>query len=173
MKGFAISLLSVIFLVLLAGSVQSVATDHLELGGKGIFKNEEQVNLISSKDSKYEIFVLVEIRNAQGELISISESMRGNHISHEVADIVFNEYFGKKEIITFDNIKYEKRQLIDQQEISVEFTTFVPIWTIHFCGDIGGHPDVCMPVFQTRGAAMYVDNGDLIKNQWTILRELN
>ena len=173
MKGFAISLLSVIFLVLLAGSVQSVATDHLELGGKGIFKNEEQVNLISSKDSKYEIFVLVEIRNAQGELISISESMRGNHISYEVADIVFNEYFGKKEIITFDNIKYEKRQFIDQQEISAEFATFVAIWTIHTCGDIGGHPDVCIPVFQARGASMYVDNGDVIKNQWTILRELN
>ena len=173
MKGFAISLLSVIFLVLLTGSVQSVATDHLELGGKGIFNNENQINVILSKDSKYEMFVLVEIRNAQGELISVSESMHGEHIPHEITDYVFNESFGKKEIITFDNIKYEKRQLIDQQEISAEFTTFVPIWTIHLCGDIGGHPDVCIPVFQARGAAMYVDNGYVIKNQWTILRELN
>ena len=173
MKGFAIPLLSVIFLVLLTGSVQSVATDHLELGGKGIFNNENQINVILSKDSKYEMFVLVEIRNAQGELISVSESMHGEHIPHEITDYVFNESFGKKEIITFDNIKYEKRQLIDQQEISAEFTTFVPIWTIHLCGDIGGHPDVCIPVFQARGAAMYVDNGYVIKNQWTILRELN
>ena len=173
MKGFAISLLSVIFLVLLAGSVQSVATDHLELGGKGIFNNENQINVILSKDSKYEMFVLVEIRNAQGELISVSESMHGEHIPHEITDYMFDENFGKKEIITFDNIKYEKRQLIDQQEISAEFTTFVPIWTIHLCGDIGGHPDVCIPVFQARGAAMYVDNGYVIKNQWTILRELN
>jgi len=172
-KGFAIPLLSVIFLVLLTGSVQSVATDHLELGGKGIFNNENQINVILSKDSKYEMFVLVEIRNAQGELISVSESMHGEHIPHEITDYVFNESFGKKEIITFDNIKYEKRQLIDQQEISAEFTTFVPIWTIHLCGDIGGHPDVCIPVFQARGAAMYVDNGYVIKNQWTILRELN
>ena len=53
MKGFAIPLLSVIFLVLLTGSVQSVATDHLELGGKGIFNNENQINVILSKDSKY------------------------------------------------------------------------------------------------------------------------
>jgi len=172
-KGFAIPLLSVIFLVLLTGSVQSVATDHLELGGKGIFNNENQINVILSKDSKYEMFVLVEIRNAQGELISVSESMHGEHIPHEITDYMFDENFGKKEIITFDNIKYEKRQLIDQQEISAEFTTFVPIWTIHLCGDIGGHPDVCIPVFQARGAAMYVDNGYVIKNQWTILRELN
>ena len=172
MKGFAISLLSVIFLVLLAGSVQSVATDHLELGGKGIFKNEEQVNLISSKDSKYEIFVLVEIRNAQGELISISESMRGNHISYEVADIVFNEYFGKKEIITFDNVKYEKRQFVEQL-ISEEYITYSGTWLIYSCGDIGVHLDVCPPIFQANGPAMYVDKGDVMKNHWTVLRELN
>ena len=172
MKEFTIPLLGVIFVVLLAGSVQSIIADHLE-PGIGIFKNEDEINVILSKDSKYEIFVLVEIRNAQGELISVSESMHGEHIPHEITDYVFNESFGKKEIITFDNIKYEKGQLIDQQEISAEFTTFVPIWTIHLCGDIGGHPDACIPVFQARGAAMYVDNGDLIKNQWTILRELN
>ena len=172
MKEFTIPLLGVIFVVLLAGSVQSIIADHLE-PGIGIFKNENQINVILSKDSKYEMFVLVEIRNAQGELISISESMHGEHIPHEITDYVFNESFGKKEIITFDNIKYEKRQFIDQQEISAEFTTFVPIWTIHFCGDIGGHSAACIPVFQAHGASMYVDNGDVIKNQWTILRELN
>ena len=172
MKEFTIPLLGVIFVVLLAGSVQSIIADHLE-PGIGIFKNENQINVILSKDSKYEMFVLVEIRNAQGELISVSESMHGEHIPHEITDYVFNESLGKKEIITFDNIKYEKRQLIDQQEISVEFTDFVSIWTIHLCGDISGHPDVCMPVFQALGASMYVDNGDVVKNQWTILRELN
>ena len=172
MKGFAIPLLGVIFVTLIASSGQSISADHLE-PGIGIFKNENQVNVILSKDSKYEIFVLVEIRNAQGELISISESAHGELIPHEITDYTFNEKFGKKEIITIDNIKYEKRQLIDQQEISYELTTFVPIWTIHLCGDFGGHPEVCLPVFQSRGASMYVDNGDVIKNQWTVLRELN
>ena len=171
MKGFAISLLSVIFLVLLTGSVQSVATDHLELEGKGIFKNEEQVNLISSKDSKYEIFVLVEIRNAQGELISISESIRGDHISYEVADIVFNEYFGKKEIITFDNIKYEKRQFVEQK-ISDEQKQEV-VGVIYSCGDFGVHLDVCPPIFQANAPWFMLDKGDVMKNHWTVLRELN
>ena len=172
MKEFTIPLLGVIFVVLLAGSVQSIIADHLE-PGIGIFKNENQINVILSKDSKYEMFVLVEIRNAQGELISISESMHGEHIPHKITDYMFNENFGKKEIITFDNIKYEKRQFIDQQEISAEFTTFVPIWTIHLCGDIGGHPDTCIPIFQSRGAALYVEKDDVIKNQWVILREMN
>ena len=66
-----VPLLGVIFVLLIAGSIQSITADHLE-PGIGIFKNENLINLILSKDSKYEIFVLVEIRNAQGELISVS-----------------------------------------------------------------------------------------------------
>ena len=167
-----VPLLGVIFVLLIAGSIQSITADHLE-PGIGIFKNENQINLILSKDSKYEMFVLVEIRNAQGELVSILESMHGELIPHEISDYVFDTLMGEKEIITFDNIKYEKRQFIDQQEISAEFTTFVRIWTIHLCGDIGGHSAACIPVFQARGAAQYVEKDDVIKNQWVILREMN
>jgi len=152
--------------------IQSITADHLE-PGTGIFKNENQVNTILSKDSKYEIFVLVEIRNAQGELISVLESMHGELIPHEITDYTFNENFGKKEIITFDNIKYEKRQFIDQQVISNEYTDITTIWTIHSCGDIGGHQDACIPIFQARGAALYTEKDDVIKNQWVILREMN
>ena len=152
--------------------IQSITADHLEQG-TGIFKNENQVNTILSKDSKYEIFVLVEIRNAQGELISVLESMHGELIPHEITDYTFNENFGKKEIITFDNIKYEKRQFIDQQVISNEYTDITTIWTIHSCGDIGGHQDACIPIFQARGAALYTEKDDVIKNQWVILREMN
>jgi len=152
--------------------IQSITADHLE-PGTGIFKNENQVNTILSKDSKYEIFVLVEIRNAQGELISVLESMHGELIPHEITDYTFNENFGKKEIITFDNIKYEKRQFIDQQVISNEYTDITTIWTIHSCGDIGGHQDACIPIFQARGAALYTEKDDVIKNQWVILRETN
>ena len=172
MKEFTIPLLGVIFVVLLAGSVQSIIADHLE-PGIGIFKNENQINTILSKDSKYDIFVLAEIRNAQGELISVSESMHGELVPHEITDYVFDEYFDKKGIITLNNIEYEKRQFVDQQEISNEFTDLVAIWTIHSCGDIAGHTDVCIPIFQARGGFMYLDKDDVIKNQWTILREMN
>ena len=51
MKGFAAPFLGVIFTVLLIGSIQSVSADHLE-PGKGIFKDENDVNLIPAKDSK-------------------------------------------------------------------------------------------------------------------------
>jgi len=99
--------------------------------------------------------------------------MHGELIPHEITDYTFNENFGKKEIITFDNIKYEKRQFIDQQTISNEFTDIITIRTIHSCGDIGGHPDVCIHIFQARGVVLYVEKDDVIKNQWVILREIN
>ena len=44
-------LLGVIFVTLIAGSVQSVTADHLE-PGQGIYKDENSVNLVSTKDSK-------------------------------------------------------------------------------------------------------------------------
>ena len=172
-KEFTIALLGVIFVALIACSIQSISADHLE-PGEGIFKNENQVNVISSKDSKYEIHLLVEHRNAQDQLISISEITHGEHIAHEITDFTFNERLGKKEIITIDNIKYEKVQYIDQQEISQELSEFLATWFIQLCGnEIAGHLDVCMPVFQVGGASIELDKGDVIKNQWTILRELN
>ena len=170
MKKFAIPLLGVIFVTLIVGSTESVVADHLE-PGIGIFKNENQINVILSKDSKYEMFVLVEIRNAQGELISISESVHGELIPHEITDYTFNESFGKKEIITFDNIKYEKRQFVEQK-ISDEHKLEV-VGVIYSCGDIGVHLDVCPPIFQANAPWFILDKGDVMKNHWTVLRELN
>ena len=46
MKKFTIALLGVIFVTLIAGSIQSISADHLE-PGQGIFKEEsEQLNLL-------------------------------------------------------------------------------------------------------------------------------
>ena len=103
---FPIILLGAVFVVIIAGLTQTTSADHLE-PGQGIFKNENQVNTISSKDSKYEIYLLVELRNAQGQLISVSENLVGKHIPHEIADYTFNENFGEKKIVTIDGVKYE------------------------------------------------------------------
>ena len=70
------------------------------------------LNTISTEDSKYQIYLTVVIRNAQGELIGITEATRGIHIAHEITDYVFNEKLGEKEVIMIDNIKYEKVQFV-------------------------------------------------------------
>ena len=109
MKEIIILLLGTIFILLLADSTESVTADHLE-PGEGIFKNENQINLVSIKDSKYQTYLQIEVRNAQGQLISITETTHVKHIPHEITDDVFDTMLGKKEIITIDNVKYEKVQ---------------------------------------------------------------
>ena len=82
-------LLGVIFVTLIAGSVQSVTADHL-------FEDENVVNHVSTKDSKYQIHVQVQVRNEQGQLVSISEGTHGKYIPLEITNYVFNEKLGKK-----------------------------------------------------------------------------
>ena len=55
MKKLVISLLVVMFLVLIGGSMKLISADHLE-PGLGIFKNEREVNNIWTEDSKYQIY---------------------------------------------------------------------------------------------------------------------
>ena len=172
MKKFTIVLLSTIFVTLISSSVQSVVADHLE-PGLGIFKNEKEVNNIWTEDSKYQIYLTVEIRNAQGELISISDAMRGKHIAHEITDSIFNEQLGEKEIVIIDNIQYEKVQFVGSYDFLDWSNLFIGIWFFHICGTIGGHSDVCVPLFQANTAVMYAEEGDDIKLNWTILREMN
>ena len=172
-------LLGVIFVTLIAGSVQSVTADHLE-PGQGIYKDENSVNLVSTKDSKYQIYIQVQVRNEQGQLVSISEASRGNYLPHEMTDYVFNEKLGKKEIITIDNIKYEKVQYINtvdmkQLKHTIDPTSaFIGSLVVNFCGEIvSGHEFSCISIFQIDTAIGVLSETDVITNKWTILRELN
>ena len=183
MKKFTALLLSVILVTLIAGSVQSIYADHLEQD-QGIFVDDAEVNLATTEDSNYRVYLQMILRNGDGQLINVTESTaNGAYISHEITDHVFDTLMGEKEIITIDNIKYEKRQYIDRMEISQELS-FLGIWTIQLCGDIVGHPDVCIPIFQAQGMSTswiivqqnplgHVNEKLFIKNQWTVLRDLN
>ena len=172
-------LLGVIFITLIAGSVQSVTADHLE-PGQGIYKDENSVNLVSTKDSKYQIYIQVQVRNEQGQLVSISEASRGNYLPHEMTDYVFNEKLGKKEIIIIDNIKYEKVQYINtvdmkQLKHTIDPTSaFIGSLVVNFCGEIvSGHEFSCISIFQIDTSVGVLSETDVITNKWTILRELN
>ena len=167
-----VPLLGVIFVLLIAGSIQLISADHLE-PGLGIFKNETDLNTISTEDSKYQIYLTVVIRNAQGELIGITEATRGIHIAHEITDYVFNEKLGEKEVIMIDNIKYEKVQFVVSHDFLEQPSSFLSMWHFPICGEIGGHSDVCVRIFQVKTASMYIEEDDDVKNHWTVLREMN
>ena len=174
MKISVILLLDVIFIILLTYSVESVFADHL-LSDKGIFKDQNSFNLTPTSNSKYQIHLQVEVRNVYGDLISVSETKHGKYLSHELTDNTFDEKLGEKEIIITDGIKYEKiqytntlytKQLIDNSNSP----HFIGLWRIEKCGEIDGHGFNCVPIFQTSTAHMSITEGDVVTNQWTVLR---
>ena len=178
MKGFVIPLLGVILVLLLTYSVESVTADHLE-PGKGIFNSENQVNLILDKDSKYRIHLIVEVRNAQGQLISVTEKTGGNVIPHKITDHVFDDLMGEKEIVTIDDIKYEKVQYSGKPDMKklVEIynrpSHYIGHWVVTLCSTIDNHGYTCIDPFSTSTAFVSLVEDNVVQNHWTILRILN
>ena len=182
MKGFVIPLFSVIFLVLLAGSVQSVAADHL-LPGEGVFKNENDVNIASSIDSKYQIHLHMIVRNAQNQLVGVSQAVWGYYIPHQITDQIFDEMSGKREIVTVDKIKYEKIQntfhdirVQDIMMLKKTKTSYQDIRITYYLGfdeNIDGHGSKRLPIFQAALSPVSLAEDDILTFHWTFLREMN
>ena len=178
MKGFVIPLLGVTLVLLLTYSIESVTADHLE-PGRGIFNSENQVNLILDKDSKYRIHLIVEERNAQGQLISVTEKTGGNVIPHKITDHVFDDLMGEKEIVTIDDIKYEKVQYSGKPDMKklVEIynrpSHYIGHWVVTLCSTIDNHGYTCIDPFSTSTAFVSLVEDNVVQNHWTILRILN
>jgi hypothetical protein len=178
MKKFVIQLLCTIFVLLLVDSTESVAADHLE-PGEGIWKDENHVNIVTTKDSKYQVHLQVEVRNAQGQLISISETTNVDHIPHEITDNTFDTMLGKKEIITIDNVKYEKVQYTGTLDIeqllppSKKPSHFIGNWVISLCKVFDKHGYECVSTWQANTSFVSLEEDDVVKNYWTILRIIN
>ncbi len=201
MKKFTMPLLSVIFVTLIAGSVQSIAADHLEQD-QGIFVSDAEVNLATTEDSNYQVYLQMVLRNGDDQLINVTESTaNGSFIPHKITDHVFDTLMGEKEIITIDNIKYEKVQYIFSPTLEQRFLGLYPIfseltlefisepgpqsiklyeesqdysiWKMHYCAEFEGHGYHCVPIFQVLVPTMTLEPSDVVTHQWTILRELS
>ena len=183
MKKFTIALLGVIFVTLIAGSIQSISADHLE-PGQGIYKDENDVNYVSTKDSKYQMYMYVTVRNTEGELVSVAEtimcqspiSWRTNcsqYLDHEITDIAFNTSFGKKEIITVDNTRYEKVQFSESYE-QTGLSELRSHWVVAVCGgeNQANYGFECAKIFQGKTSTVYQEVDDITTSYWTVLRVL-
>jgi len=201
MKKFTMPLLSVIFVTLIAGSVQSISADHLEQD-QGIFVDDAEVNLATTEDSNYQVYLQMVLRNGDDQLINVTESTaNGSFIPHKITDHVFDTLMGEKEIITIDNIKYEKVQYIFSPTLEQRFLGLYPIfsaitlefvsepgpqsiklyeesqdysiWKIHYCAEFEGHGLHCIPIFQVLVPTMTIEPDDVVTHQWTVLRVLS
>ena len=172
---FSVVAFSVIFLI---GFIQSVAADHLE-SGTGFFVTESKTNLVTSKNTNYQIYLQLVIRNGDGQLIGIIENNIGGYIPHKITDDKFDYDFCKKEIVTVGNKKYEKVQWTTSEVYTSnernKKTKDYSIWKIGYCldlSDIGHGKHQCLSIFQVLLPTITLEQGDVITQHWTILREL-
>ena len=183
MKKFTILLLSVIFVTLITGSVQSISADDLE-PRQDFSEDEETINFSkdskwvsfsSTKDSKYLIHLQAIVRNAQGQLISVTETSDGKYLVRELTDTVFDKLADKKEIVIIDNMKYQKihlTQITDVQDWILEgilHDDMHTAWYINF----NFVQDEWHIAFATATSNLSLEEDDVVTVHWTILRELN
>ena len=96
MENFLKITLGCIFTVLITCYVQPVlAQDVVDI-----------LKPVPIKDAEYQFHLQMVLRDSDGRLISVTESTNGYYIPHAVTDEAFDIHFGKKEIVTVDNIKY-------------------------------------------------------------------
>ena len=191
MKKFTICLSSVIFIVLVTGSVQSVIADESG-NNNAVSEDGDKLNIIPTENTKYKIYLHVIVRDAQEQLVSVSETMDGGYFAHEITDYAFDHDLplvrgvvikpdttlipptDKKEIIIIDNMKYEKIQYSDTFTFNSKQSQKSK-WALNVCGEsmkkYGGE---CARIFGASTITiMYPEINDVITTNWTILREMN
>ena len=156
-------MLSIIITALIVGSVQPVLADHIT----DIFKP------VPIKNSEYQFHLQVILRDADNRLISVTESTNGYYIQHDVTDEIFDHDFGKKEIVTVDNIKYEKVQYTEKYslDLPLKLMFFIPAVLEVSHGLETVLADAY--IFQAFVPLVYLEEDDVINTQWTIFRKLN
>ena len=184
MKGFVILLLGVIFVALITNSVPSIVTG--DSGGNNADSEDvDKLNIISTESPKYQIYLDVVVRNAHGELVSVTDAIPcqfgrncSTYMPHEVTDYAFDTLLGKKEIIIIDNIKYEKVQfstISDNQWLfDVYDRELTGTWEVEICGEpIKKYGYECTKIFWVRTGLVFLEVNDVTTANWTILREAN
>ena len=191
MKGFVILLLGVIFVALITSSLPSSAVD--DLGGNNVISEDaDKLDVVPTKSPEYKIYLHVIVRNAQDQLVSVSETMNGSYFEHEITDYAFDHGLvlvssydvksdtiilptsDKKEIIIIDNMKYEKVQYSDSYMFNSE-NELTSKWALNVCGEhVRKYMDGCARIFGTSTiTVVYLEVDDVITTNWTVLREFN
>ena len=163
MKNFSKVMLSIIFTALIVGSVQPVLADDIT----DLFKP------VPIKNSEYQFHLQVILRDADGRLISVTEATNGYYVPHDVTDEAFDHNFGEKEIVTVDNIMYEKVQFTEKYSLDLpeKLMFFIPaVIEVSY-----GLETVIVDsyIFQAFVPLVYLEEDNVINTQWTIFRKLN
>ena len=156
MKKVTIILFAIILVISVTGSIESIDAE---------------------RDSEYIVHIQVEVRNAQEQLVSITESKFGKHLTQKIPDHVLDSVINQKEIITVDGIKYEKVQF----ELSSESSDITNSSAgreygnnlqFSLCG-ISEHDKLTCISLQSARYFVLTEAGDVTTSKWTVLRVID
>ena len=96
--------------------------------------------------------------------------------------LIDNNIIAEKKIITIDNVKYEKIQFQTERVLDHSILTSLgaakvgmssgTLWK--FCGDFKGEYGYqCVPTFKAKTPQIHIAEGNVLTNQWTILRVMD
>tara|TARA_B100000678_G_scaffold153191_1_gene127946 strand:- start:112 stop:582 length:471 start_codon:yes stop_codon:yes gene_type:complete len=156
-------MLSIIITALIVGSVQPILAYDMT----DIFKP------VPIRNSEYKFHLQVVLRDVDNRLISVTEATNGYYIQHDVTDKVFDYDFGKKEIVTVDNIKYEKVRFIEKYSLDLPMKLMFFIPAVIEVSQGSETVLVDAYIFQAFVPLVYLEEGDVINTQWTILKKIN
>ena len=186
MKKFEGVILSAVIITLIVSSAQAViAADEASWHeDRRFYAVDTDVNL------RYEVYLQSVVRDAQGQLLSVSESTAGWTITSSFADgvqipglvdvLIDNDVIAEKKIVIIDNVKYEKIQFQSESVVDHDWLTAIgtgemstgTMWK--FCGDFTGkYGYQCVPVFGAKTPQIHLAVDNLLTNQWTVLRVMN
>ena len=181
MKRFSRIMLGIILTSLLAGSIQYVAADDSQ--NKKSYEDFQTKRIALLESDGYKIHLQVVVRDSQGQLVNVVETIHAWKLSvwlpdgkrvPWLTDAIFDYVLSEKEVITIDNIKYEKGQYVDTPNLSdLAFDKNTTFHILNFCGVFEGYGNLCLPAFEALTPQTNIVDGDIITNQWTILRAMD
>ena len=176
MKKITVVLLSAIF-VLVIGSIQYISADD-STDNQVTSMDKSDVSISSTRDSKFQLHIQVMVRNAQGQLIGVTEAIHGVYVPHKITDDVFDSLFGERKIVTVGGIKYEKVQFNDHFKGAMVLAGEAGVgglWLVQTCGElvIEHLGFQCANIFEMRTNQVVLESDDTISTYWTILRAMN
>ncbi len=176
-------MLSAVVLTIIASSAQAVIADH------DVLHSRQKTNTFDPDfNVGYEVYLQTTIRDAQGQLLSVSEQTNAwvlvptfsdGVIIPDFIDYVFDGgLLGEKEVIAIDNVKYEKIQFVTEDGYSSEGCPTCDKVSVTSgivykgCGTFEGteYGYQCISIFKAKTPQMHIAEDNVIIHQWTILR---
>jgi len=181
MKKFESMMLSAIIITLIVSFAQIAVAIH-----------DKDTGVLPDSNLKYELYLQTVVRDAQGQLLSVSESGIGWIVISSFPDgveipdlmdyVIDNNVLAEKKKISIDNIKYEKIQF--QTETVIDDTVLTNLGAAKvgmfsgtmwkFCADFKKEYGYqCVSLLEARTPQIHIAEGDIVTNQWTVLRIMN